>query len=69
MAATMLVNRYTKEGVESYAFFCILVHIVNSKRLKFNAVNGQSPENQCGQWLNTEKELVKVLTCSCSCDY
>ena len=51
-AATALVNLYTQEGVES---LCILlytsinVHIVNGQRLKFNPVNGQSPENQRGQ--------------------
>ena len=51
-AASALVNPYTMEGVES---LCILlytsinVHIVNGQRLKFNPVNGQSPENQRGQ--------------------
>ena len=37
--------------------------------LKFNVLNSQNPENQCGQWSNAKKEPVKVLTCSCSCDY
>jgi len=27
----------------------------HSEQLKFNAVNGQSPENQHGQWSNAEK--------------
>jgi len=31
------------------------VHIVNEQQLKFNAVNGQSPENQRGQWSNAKK--------------
>ena len=44
----------------SYVNVCV----VNVQWLKFNTVNGQSPENQRGQWSNTRKELVKVLTCS-----
>jgi len=46
-AATALVNPYNKEGVES---LCILpytsvnVRVVDGQRLKFNAVNGQSPK-------------------------
>ena len=50
-AATVLVNPYTKEGVESQCipYTSVNVCIVNSQRLKFNAVNGQSPENQQGQ--------------------
>ena len=42
-----MVNPYTKEGME---LLCILgyasvnAHVVNGQRLKFNAINGQSPE-------------------------
>jgi len=72
MAMTVLVNPYTKEGVESLRilpYTSVNVHVVNSQQLKFNAVHGQSPENQCGQWSKHQKELVKVLTCGPSHDY
>ena len=67
-----MANSNTKEEVESLCillFTYVNVHVVNGQWLKFNAVNGQSPENQCGQWSNTQKELLKVLTCSRSRDY
>jgi len=53
MAVTTLVNLYTKEGVESLSILphtSVNVHVVNGQWLKFNTVNGQSPENQHGQW-------------------
>ena len=49
-AETARVNPYTKEGVE---LLCILpytsvnVRVVNGQRLKFNAVNGQTPKSSC----------------------
>jgi len=61
-AATTLVNLYTKEGVESLCIFpytSVNVRVVNSQRLKFNAVNGQSPVNQHGQQSNAEKSCSK----------
>jgi len=60
-----MVNLYTKEGVESLhilPYTSVNVCAVNSRRLKFNAVNGQSPKNQRGQQSKRQKELVKVLT-------
>jgi len=53
-AATVLVNPYTKEGVELLhilPFTSVNVRAVNSQWLKFKAVNSQSPKNQCGQQL------------------
>ena len=44
-AATMLVNPYTKEGVESLhllLYTSVNVRVVNGQRLKFNAFNGLS---------------------------
>jgi len=35
--------------------------VFNSQWLKFNAVNSQSLENQCGQWPNAEKSWSKFL--------
>jgi len=63
-AVTALVNPYTKEGVESLRilpYTSVNVRVVNGQQLKFNAVNGQSPVNQCGQRSKRLKELVKVL--------
>jgi len=60
--ATTLVNPYTKEGVELLhilLYTSINVRIVNGHWLKFNAVNGQSPENQRGQWSNAKKNWSK----------
>ena len=45
------------------------VRVVNSQQLKFNAVNGQSPENQRGQQSKHWKELVKVWLRGHSHDY
>jgi len=62
-AATVLGNPYTKEGVESLRillYTSVNVHVVNGQRLKFNTVDHQSPENQCGQRSKRRKELVEV---------
>jgi len=59
---TVLVNPYTKEGVES---LCILlytsvnVHIFSGQQLKFNAVNGQSPKISVVNGQNAEKSWSK----------
>ena len=61
-ATTTMVNPYTKEGVES---LCILpyssvnVCLVNTQRLKFNAVNSQSPEIGVVNGQNAEKSWSK----------
>ena len=46
-----------------------MVEIQHSQWLRFNAVNGQSPKNQCSQPSKHRKELVKVLICSRSRGY
>ena len=63
--------RTLRMGWSFYAFFCILpVCVVNSQRLKLNAVNDQSSENQHGQWSNDEKSWSKSWpSCGRSCDY
>ena len=60
----MLVNLYTKEGVESLRilpYTSVNVCVVNGQQLKFNADNGQSSKISMVSGQNIE-ELVKVLT-------
>jgi len=59
-ATNALVNPYTKERVESLhilPYTSVNVHVDNGQPLKFNAVNGQSPENQCGQRSKPQKRV------------
>jgi len=61
-AATMLVNPYTKEGVESLRilpYTSVNVREVNSQRLKFFAVNNQSPETSVVNGQNAKKSWSK----------
>ena len=61
-AATALVNPYTKEGVESLCIFLytsVNVCVVNSQRLKFNAVSSQSPKISMVNGQNAEKSWSK----------
>jgi len=50
------------ESLRILPYTSVNVRVVNGQRLKFNAVNGQSPENQCGQQSKHQKGLIKVLT-------